>query len=115
MGKEDGGDNSIAATSHEAMLTAEDEAQSGDVEAADDELVAEDVELCRALPTPILPSQTDIDHHWINHLPFRSWCGTCINGRGRERHHARTHGKRRIPTLNFDYCFISKDGVFSRK
>ena len=80
------------------------------------ELTAEEVEERRVLPTPILPSQTEVDHHWLDHLPFRSWCNICIQGRGRERPHLRTHGsKRRIPTLAFDYCFVSKEGTFSRE
>ena len=79
-----------------------------------EEYHAEDIEARKAIPTPILPNQHDIDDHWLDHLPYRSWCGVCVNGRGRERPHLRTHGKRRIATLAFDYCFASKEGVYSR-
>ena len=100
--------------SAEAVFAAEDETEGIDG-AAGDELIAEDIEPVKALPAPTLPSQDEIYRHWIDHLPFRSWCGTRINGRGRERPHTRAPGRRRIPTLCFDYCFISKDGVFTRK
>ena len=75
----------------------------------------EETEAKHVLRTPTLPSQAEIDEHWLDHLPYRSWCGTCVSGRGRERPHTRTHGKRKIPTLAFDYCFISKEGTFSRE
>ena len=28
------------------------------------------------VPTPYKPSQTEVDDHYLTHLPFRSWCGT---------------------------------------
>ena len=91
-------------------------ANDGDAEADGDELQAEEeTEVKHILPTPVLPSQKDIDEHWLNHLPYRPWCGTCVGGRGRERPHLRTGEKRKIPTLAFDYCFLSKDGTFTRE
>ena len=80
----------------------------------DTQLQCEETETRKALPTPVLPSQAEIDDHWLDHLPYRSWCGTCVAGRGRERPHFRTNGKRKIPTIAFDYCFLSKDGTFTR-
>ena len=80
----------------------------------DEALNAEDIETKNILPTLVLPSQADIDEHNIDHLPFRCWCAECVNGRGRERPHTRVPGRRKIPTLAFDYCFISKDGVHTR-
>ena len=73
-----------------------------DANAEDDQLQCEETEARKVLPTPILPSQAKIDEHWLDHLPYRSWCGTCVSGRGRERPHLRTHGKRKIPTVVFD-------------
>ena len=83
--------------------------------AKDVELDAEEAEERRVLPTPVLPSQADIDEHWIDHYPYRSWCGKCVEGRGRERPHFRTHDSRKIPTVVFDYCFLSKDGIYTRE
>lgn len=91
----------------------------GDIEnnaaEGEEELIAEDIEVVKALPNPVLPDQATIDHHRIDHLPYRSWCGECVAGRGRALPHLRTGGKRKIPTITFDYCFISKTGVYSRE
>ena len=81
----------------------------------EDQLQCEEIEASKVLPTPVLPSQADIDKHMLDHFPYRPWCGMCVNGRGRERPHLRTHGKRRIPTVAFDYCFLSKEGTFTRE
>ena len=35
-----------------------------------------------SLPTPELPSQSEIDDHNIDHCPYRSWCRHCVNSRG---------------------------------
>ena len=81
----------------------------------EEELIADEVEESKPLPNPVLPNQAEVDRHWIDHLPFRSWCGACISGRGRAIPHKRTEGKRKIPTLAFDYCFINTSGVYSRE
>ena len=66
----------------------------------------EEAEERRILPTPTLPSQREIDEHWIDHYPYRNWCGKCVEGRGREKPHYRTHDRRKIHTVVFDYCFF---------
>ena len=99
---------------HDGEINANAEDETGAAE-GDDELVAEEVEVTRALPNPVLPNQAQVDHHWLSHLPYRSWCGACVGGRGRAIPHWRTGGRRKIPTLAFDYCFISKTGVYSRE
>ena len=85
--------------------------EDGEAEVEDVELDAEEAEERKVLPTPVLPSQADIDEHWIDHYPYRSWCGKCVEGRGRERPHFRTHDKRKIPTVVFYYCFLSQNCV----
>ena len=43
------------------------------------ELHAEDdVQLSKALNTPVLPLQVDLDFHTIDHIPYRAWCGSCV-------------------------------------
>ena len=102
----------LKAQDTEVNANEEDAAQTVEGE---EELIADEVEESRSLPNPVLPDQATIDRHWIDHFPFRSWCGACIGGRGRASPHLRTDGKRKIPTLAFDYCFISKTGVYSRE
>ena len=83
---------------------------------ADEEFNAEDdIERKRALPTPLLPPAAEREFHYANgHLPYKSYCGACVNGRGRDRPHHRQAGKRQLPTICFDYMFLNKDGVFTR-
>ena len=84
-------------------------------DAANEELEAEEeAEERKVLPTPTLPSPAEVDQHRIDHYPYRAWCRECVEGRGRERPHFRQHDKRRMPTVVFDYCFLSKQGVYSR-
>ena len=37
----------------------------------------------RVLPTPELPSMSDILKHREDHVPYMSWCDHCVEGRGR--------------------------------
>ena len=49
-------------------------ANDGDEDAAEEgqeELVAEEIEASRALPTPVLLDKATVDHQNIDHLPFR--------------------------------------------
>ena len=39
-----------------------------------DELKAEDVQPCKTKQTPILPSQSEVEEHNIDHIPYRAWC-----------------------------------------
>ena len=61
----------------------------------------------RKLLDPLLPSEKDVDDHWIRgHVPFRNWCETCVRARGREMDHTKLKGsERRLPEYSFDYCF----------
>ena len=36
----------------------------------------------RAVPDPGAPSQQQVDDHEIDHMPYRSWCESCVAGRG---------------------------------
>ena len=89
--------------------------EDGKAEVEDVELNAEEAEERKVLPTPVLPSQAEIDEHWIDHYPYRNWCGKCVEGRGRERPHFRVADRRKIATVVFDYCFLSKNGVYTRE
>ena len=73
----------------------------------------EEEETEQALPakharSPLTPSAEEVAAHRVTHLPFRNWCPECVAGRrpntphraGIEREHA-------VPTVLFDYAFIS--------
>ena len=67
------------------------------------------------MPTPVLPSASDILKHRECHIPYQSWCEDCVEGRGREMGHSHVDMvSRSIPTIAFDYLFINDKGVFLR-
>ena len=69
-----------------------------------------------SLPTPELPSQSEIDDHNIDHCPYRSWCRHCVEGRAREMaHRLQDQSSRRISTVSFDYLFVTRRNVFTRE
>ena len=75
---------------------------------------AEESDVRIPVPTPQLPSQSDIDDHCITHIPYRSWCRFCVEGRGREMAHKEVdHGSRDVATVAFDYLFVTKKDVFT--
>ena len=76
----------------------------------------EEVETTRSPPTPYMPSQSERDDHEVTHAQYRSWCEHCVQGRGIEMGH-RTAGDeemRGIPTVAFDYMFVTSGHVYSR-
>ena len=73
-----------------------------------------ETEVKRTLPTPILPSQAEIEEHRVDHLPPRNWCSDCVEGQGREWAHSSTHEARSVPVIGFDYLFLSRRGIFMR-
>ena len=51
------------------------------------ESTEEEVQPRRVQRTPVLPTQSELDEHRIDHLPYRSWCPECVEGFGREMEH----------------------------
>ena len=53
----------------------------------DDEFTAaaeeEQAEPLRQLPTPHMPTRSEVLDHRCTHVPFRAWCPHCVEGRGR--------------------------------
>ena len=86
-----------------------DETQGEVIEAA------EEAEPLRVLPTPIMPSPSDVEKHRESHIPYASWCDHCVEGRGREMgHHGKCDVHRTVPTVSFDYLFVSDKGTIAR-
>jgi hypothetical protein len=56
---------------------------------------------------PKLPTQAEVKEHQLTHLPFRSWCHHCVNGRGKEMPHERekTSDEQTLPEYRLDYAF----------
>ena len=80
------------------------------------ESTEEEVQPRQVQRTPLLPTQSQLDEHRIDHLPYRSWCPECVEGFGRETAHTSHHDQARwVPVISCDYLFLSARGVFLRK
>eukprot|EP00971_Amphidinium_carterae_P292441 5805252-Amphidinium_carterae.2 len=56
---------------------------------------------------PLDPTQQEIDNHiCAGHYPYRSWCRSCVAGRGRHDSHRRHHDAHTIPVLGIDYGYL---------
>ena len=84
---------------------------------ADDELkrqncgvepATEEIEPIRIAKTPAKPDEATVAEHKKTHIPYRSWCSECVEGRGlgeqRGRHAGRSHT---IPRVGVDFWFIT--------
>ena len=90
----------------EGVQDALPEAEGEIIEADDDE----DCAPRRVAPDPGAPSQQQIDDHEVDHMPYRSWCPACVEGRGiGDQHKAGPEG--RVPVVSFDYLLVTKKGV----
>ena len=69
----------------------------------------------RMAADPGKPTDRQIEEHRLTHVPYKSWCPECVEGRGlreqRGRHAGRTH---EIPVVGIDYFFIAKGGILTK-
>ena len=67
----------------------------------------EEDQFVRKLKDPKLPSQDEVDKHFLmGHFPYRDWCTVCVKAHGKELDHRRDSQKERdIPEYSFDFCF----------
>ena len=42
--------------------------------------VSEEARSARGVMVPDGPSNREKDEHYLNHIPFRSWCSFCVRG-----------------------------------
>ena len=52
------------------------------------------------------PTEQEIMEHNLTHMPCRSWCPTCIQGRGRSDAHPQRSSSR--PIIQIDFASISQ-------
>ena len=90
------------------------EPAAGEQEAAvqpdEPEHPAEEARAARPSRDPGAPTQAERDAHAATHLPFRSWCDDCVQGRRDAPPHCRTKREAgEIPEVAFDYAFVRRD------
>ena len=70
----------------------------------------------RVAPDPGMPTQSEIDDHNVDHLPFRSWCVPCVEGKATGEQHRRSDGQTgQVSKFAVDYMFITKDKIIVRE
>merc|ERR1712026_315488 len=60
-------------------------------------------------PSPPKASEQERDQHEsTGHMAYRSWCGPCVQGRGRgDIHPRKDHSDDTVAVLSWDYGFLS--------
>ncbi len=70
----------------------------------------------KAAPALTKASAADVGEHNATHMPYRSWRGSCVEGRGlgeqRGRHAGRVHKTQRV---GIDYWYITTGSLKLRK
>ena len=60
----------------------------------------------KSVSTPCMPSKADMAEHRANgHLPYRSWCISCVSGRGVSSLHIQLDEKQPMDEVRMDSCF----------
>ena len=88
---------------------AEDRRPDDDGEA--EEAVGEEDEALRVPRSPPVPSAAERARHEATHANYRSWCKSCVAGRGVESPHksdARKKNQAAVPEVVLDFCFPSQ-------
>ena len=63
----------------------------------------------RSLQVPKEPTPQERAEHELTHLPFRSWCKTCVMSKSRQDHSKKLRLKQ--PVLQCDYSFFTDPKV----
>ena len=66
--------------------------------------------MAKAPKAPPVPSQQEIDDHLCSgHATYRSWCPSCVAGRGRSQaHRAIEDESRDLPLIAHDYTYLAE-------
>ena len=60
----------------------------------------------RIIGDPRMPTQREVDDHYLTHLPYRNWCSICVRAKGKDMDHRSAVEKERgLSEYCFDYCF----------
>ena len=80
----------------------------GDEEEEEEE---EEARRARTAKSPMNPTKAMREEHRPTHLPFRSWCRECVEGRlDNPPHRAVKQEERGVPEVSADYAFLGKEG-----
>ena len=60
-----------------------------------------------AVPSPKEPGAAERARHELMHMPYRSWCFSCVAGRGADDAHRKSDGYTGPPRVECDFMFLS--------
>ena len=70
----------------------------------------------RILPDPGGPIESQReDHRACGHIPYRTWCRHCVEGRSTGEQHRARPGKRSICVFAFDYLYLDAAGQLVKR
>ena len=77
----------------------QEEAGDGSVDVDDVEVKGDVIEIAeeamiKVMKSPGCPTKEEVERHYTTHLPYRSWCPVCVQGKGKEAPHASKTEKR---------------------
>ena len=76
--------------------------------------IEEEVQPCKQMKSPATPTQSELDEHRVDHLPYRDWCPECVEGFGREAPHVNSNIKDAwIPVISCDDLYVTTCGAFA--
>ena len=119
MASGDGGEREDHGGANEGggATSSTDEARAQEVQEAVGQAPGEEEAVARRqLPTPEMPTASEVSHHKTTHCPYRSWCDECVEAFGCEwPHHAGgARHARSIPVIHMDYAFLTDKGMTKR-
>lgn len=60
----------------------------------------------KIMADPRRPTEKEIEHHNLTHIPYRNWCTLCVQAKGKDLDHRKDVREHRgLPEFAFDYCF----------
>ena len=81
-------------------------------EVADPDLYQSSARRPKGLPAPAEPTLTERRERELTHLPFWSWCSTCVRAKSKQNH-SRTL-KTKQPVVQLDYAFLGDNSEDSQ-
>eukprot|EP00971_Amphidinium_carterae_P348107 6490324-Amphidinium_carterae.1 len=72
--------------------------------------------ISKAATIPARPTEQMVKDHEVSHIPYRSWCSACVQGRARRlphKSHEETHSEETAAVVSIDYTFLGDESVES--
>ena len=95
------------------------EGEEAEVEVEGEEFRCEpcEAEPLRIAQSPQKPSAADVEEHRVTHIPYRSWCRECVEGKalGEQRGHAKDACDSKVAVVGVDCSFTTAKGAHHKK